>query len=54
MVTMLVNRKTSFKGGMPMADYGPEENLNDNNSDIEWFDNSWVSINLIFFYQLYI
>ncbi|XP_012934773.1 sodium leak channel non-selective protein [Aplysia californica] len=38
---MLVNRKTSFKDGMPMADYGPDENLNDN-ADIEWVNKSWV------------
>ena len=31
---MLVNRKTSYKDGMPLADYGPDENLNDN-ADIE-------------------
>ncbi|XP_055869131.1 sodium leak channel NALCN-like isoform X2 [Biomphalaria glabrata] len=40
---MLVNRKTSFKDGMLMADYGPDENLNDN-ADIEWVNKSWVRL----------
>lgn len=40
---MLVNRKTSYKDGMPLADYGPDENLNDN-ADIEWVNKNWVSI----------
>ena len=39
---MLVNRKTSYKDGMPLADYGPDENLNDN-ADIEWVNKNWVS-----------
>nr|KAG5701453.1 hypothetical protein BaRGS_032785 [Batillaria attramentaria] len=38
---MLQNRKTSFKDGMPLADYGPDENLNDN-ADIEWVNKNWV------------
>ncbi|XP_046577854.1 LOW QUALITY PROTEIN: sodium leak channel non-selective protein-like [Haliotis rubra] len=38
---MLVNRKTSFKNGMSMADYGPDENLNDN-ADIEWVNKTWT------------
>ena len=38
---MLVNRKTSYKDGMPLADYGPDENLNDN-ADIEWVNKQWV------------
>ncbi|XP_041355861.1 sodium leak channel non-selective protein-like [Gigantopelta aegis] len=38
---MLVNRKASFKDGMPMADYGPDENLNDN-ADIEWVNKPWT------------
>ena len=40
---MLVNRKTSYKDGMPLADYGPDENLNDN-ADIEWVNKNWVSM----------
>ncbi|KAH9490260.1 hypothetical protein Btru_035289, partial [Bulinus truncatus] len=40
---MLVNRKTSFKDGMLMADYGPDENLNDN-ADIEWVNKGWVRL----------
>jgi hypothetical protein len=39
---MLQNRKTSYKDGMPLADYGPDENLNDN-ADIEWVNKPWVS-----------
>lgn len=31
---------------MPMADYGPDENLNDN-ADIEWVNKSWVRINQV-------
>ncbi|XP_076454223.1 sodium leak channel NALCN-like [Babylonia areolata] len=38
---MLVNRKTSYKDGVPLADYGPDENLNDN-ADIEWVNKNWV------------
>ncbi|PVD19084.1 hypothetical protein C0Q70_21643 [Pomacea canaliculata] len=38
---MLVNRKTSYKDGMPLADYGPDENLNDN-AEIEWVNKNWV------------
>ncbi|XP_021355108.1 sodium leak channel non-selective protein-like isoform X2 [Mizuhopecten yessoensis] len=38
---MLVNRKTSFKDSHPLADYGPDENLNDN-IDIDWVNKTWV------------
>ncbi|KAJ8310369.1 hypothetical protein KUTeg_012234 [Tegillarca granosa] len=38
---MLVNRKTSFKDNHPLADYGPDENLNDN-ADIDWVNKPWV------------
>lgn len=43
---MLVNRKTSYKDGMPLADYGPDENLNDN-ADIEWVNKNWVSMTVV-------
>lgn len=38
---MLVNRKTSFRDNLPLSDYGPDENLNDN-ADIEWINKEWV------------
>lgn len=38
---MLVNRKTSFKENHPVADYGPDENLNDN-ADIDWVNKAFV------------
>lgn len=38
---MLVNRKTSFKENQPVADYGPDENLNDN-ADIDWVNKAFV------------
>lgn len=38
---MLVNRKTSFKESHPVADYGPDENLNDN-ADIDWVNKAFV------------
>ncbi|CAG2252794.1 NALCN [Mytilus edulis] len=41
MVNMLVNRKTSFKENYPVADYGPDENLNDN-ADIDWVNRAFV------------
>ena len=41
MSMMLVNRKTSYKDEALLADYGPDENLNDN-VDIEWVNKNWV------------
>ena len=38
---MLVNRKTSFRDNLPLSDYGPDENLNDN-ADIDWVNKEWV------------
>ncbi|XP_052783697.1 sodium leak channel NALCN-like isoform X2 [Mya arenaria] len=38
---MLVNRKTSFRENLPLSDYGPDENLNDN-ADIDWVNKDWV------------
>lgn len=38
---MLVNRKTSFRENIPMSDYGPDENINDN-TDVEWVNKNWV------------
>lgn len=38
----MLGRKTSLKGGEPyLADYGPEESLNES-ADIEWINKLWV------------
>ena len=37
----MLTRKQSLRGDIPLADYGPDENLNDN-ADIEWVNKMWV------------
>ena len=38
----MLTRKQSLHGdNTPLADYGPDENLNDN-TDIEWVNKNWV------------
>ena len=44
---MLVNRKTSFRENLPLSDYGPDENLNDN-ADIDWVNKNWVCKEFLF------
>ena len=38
----MLTRKQSTRGDIPLADFGPDENLNDN-ADIEWVNKNWVS-----------
>ena len=38
----MLARKQSFRGDVaPMADFGPDDQLNDN-ADIEWVNKTWV------------
>ena len=39
----MLTRKQSARGEVTLADYGPDENLNDN-ADIEWVNKNWVSV----------
>ena len=39
--TTVLQRKQSLRGEYTMADFGPDENLNDN-ADIEWVNKNWV------------
>ena len=39
----MLTRKQSTRGDIPLADFGPDENLNDN-ADIEWVNKNWVCI----------
>ena len=42
----MLTRKQSLRGDVPLADYGPDENLNDN-TDIEWVNKQLVNIIII-------
>ena len=38
----MLTRKQSLRGDIPLADYGPDENYNDN-TDIQWVNKQLVS-----------
>lgn len=46
----MLGRKQSLKGDMILADYGPEESLNEN-ADIEWVNKvcGWISWSMFTF-----
>ena len=37
----MLTRKQSLRGDVALADFGPDDNLNDN-ADIEWVNKVWV------------
>ena len=41
----MLTRKQSLRGDVPLADYGPDENLNDN-TDIEWVNKQLVRLQI--------